>query len=276
MVTMLTNTEFQTYPMNYKQWMDTFGKYRWYRKDGTPRTQYPLDGQWEEIYKLATEYTDISFSYRNIYDVEIFTDEFISLVPINWMRYKTTLELFSGTLDGTNIDPLIFEAGFDRQTSVTENISTTNNVETKTNANSTDNMGQRQTTTNNNIDDKSRSILYEQGVLAYDNLNNTNIGNLGNDYASNFTDNVNVQNNIQTTSENPYTNTNTANGTSSTNGNGNNTRNYGENIHERRINYYDNLAFLRDRADRLKILAPFQQYFEHLFNHVTSYKNKWW
>lgn len=36
-------------------------------------------------------------------------------VPINWMKFKTQLEMFSGTLDGTNIDPEIFEAGFDRK-----------------------------------------------------------------------------------------------------------------------------------------------------------------
>ena len=43
----------------------------------------------------------------------------------------------------------------------------------------------------------------------------------------------------------------------------------------RRINYYDNLAFLRDRMDRLNLIKPFQFYFEYLFNNVTSKKGFW-
>lgn len=253
--------------MTYNIWAQTFGKYRWYHEDGSPRTQYPLDYNWKTIYEIATNAADLAFSYRIIDDPFIFTNEFLANVPINWLRYKTQLELFSGTLDGTTISPDLFEQGFTRELNIKDN--------TNGSGSTSESLGERTDSTSatrdRNIDAKARSINYEQGVQAYDNLNNENIGELGNSYASGFNDSVS-----KTTENSQDTNTTVI-------GEQNNTQNvsssvsvkHSESERVKRINYYDNLAFLRDRMDRLNLIKPFQYYFEYLFNHVSSMTGFW-
>lgn len=262
--------------MPYYVWCDTYGKYRWFHEDGTPRTQYPLDYNWESIYSIATRTADIAFNDRVIYDVDTFTNEFLSNVPINWLKYKTSLEMFSGTLDGLTINPDVFEAGFTRTTNANENNTGNYNINSDTDGAYTDNLGNIDITEANNDTIKNRSILYEQGVQAYDdNLNISNIGNLGNDYASNFTDNVGMTVTNNHHIETARTNTGNTNASTDTAGNSNNNRTFNETIHETRINYYDNLAFLRERMDRLNLLESFQNYFLPYFASVSIYKG-WW
>lgn len=253
--------------MPYNIWAETFGKYRWYHEDGTPRTQYPLDYNWQQIYDIATSAADLAFSYRTITDPYIFTNEFLANVPINWLRYKTQLELFSGTLDGKTIDPDLFNQGFTRKMTHTEEVQGTGTTNDK--------IGER-IDTNNSTDNvtsnaKTRTLNYEQGVQAYDNISNDNIGDYGNDYASNFSDSIGngqeERNNETQSVQGQQENTQTVNsGVNST---------FEESEEVRRINYYDNLAFLRDRMDRLNLIKPFQFYFEYLFNNVTSKTGFW-
>lgn len=260
----------------YPIWCELYGKYRWYHEDGTPRTQYPLNYEWKTIYDIATNTADIAFNYRVIYDIDMFTNDFLSNVPINWMKYKTALEMFSGTLDGTNIDPLMFEAGFTRDTTQNENNNGNYNIDSNTNGTYTDNMGAQSGTEHNTIDNKTRNIVYEQGVQAYDNkITNDDIGELGNDYANTMQDTINLQDSNTQRNESAYTNTGNNGATTNTDGSNTNTRSFAEHIHETRINYYDNLAFLRERMDRLNLLKPFQSYFEPYFINVISYKG-WW
>jgi hypothetical protein len=53
------------------------------------------------------------------------------------------------------------------------------------------------------------------------------------------------------------------------------TGDFTETVKETRINYYDNLAFLRERMEQLNKTKPFYDYFNYLFREVTS-KNGWW
>lgn len=253
--------------MTYDIWAQTFGKYRWYHEDGTPRTQYPLDYNWKNIYDIATSAADLAFSYRIIDDPFVFTNEFLANVPINWLRYKTQLELFSGTLDGNTISPDLFEQGFTRDVTIKDN-TTGNGTTNESLGERTDNATNR---TDRVIDAKARSINYEQGVQAYDNLNNENIGELGNSYASGFNDTVSkttdASDSINTTTTGAQNNTQKVNSSV--------TVEHSEHERLKRINYYDNLAFLRDRMDRLNLIKPFQYYFEYLFNHVSSMTGFW-
>lgn len=256
-----------TKSMTYDVWRDTFGKYCWYHEDGTARTQYPLDYNWKAIYDIATQAADLAFSYRTINNPCVFTNEFLALVPIAWLKYKTSMELMSGTLDGLTIDPQLFEQGYERHLSHKE---TTNGT-----GDSTDVLGEREDssnqTNNSAADVKARAINYEQGVQAYDDLNNDNIGEYGNSYASNFSDTVSKSNSNDTT-ENEYTTgeqTNT-NKTKTTVQN-----EFTEDDKMTRINYYDNLAFLRERMEKINLIEPFQHYFEYLFNNVESMTGFW-
>ena len=339
----MTQSELKPY-MTYEQWCHTLGKYRWYHEDGSPRLYYPLAYEWERIYKTATEDADNYFKTRNIYDPSIFTSQFMANVPINWMKFKTQLEMFSGTLDGTNIDPEIFEAGFDRKLTSTnteqstqdykenstytqdinsgskDNSTTNANATTNQTTNSEDVIGSREdntsidrsqdTTTDTTENSKGRNINYIQGLQAYsDRLDNGNIGELGTDYASNFSDDIREgtrnqtenQTGTETTNfeQGEQTNTSRVEGNSSaksetteekTNestqkivnnaGNTNNMENSGKSEYDlketvRRINYYDNLAFLRERYDRLENFVPFYSYFEPYFASVESFNPAW-
>lgn len=255
--------------MSYHDWCDTLGKYRWYHEDGTSRTQYALDYSWKEIYDIACKTADIAFGYYHINNPEMFTSDFLSMVPVNWLKYKTELEMFSGSLDGKTIDPDMFSAGFERTTRGYNNndYGNTNTYRgTGTNTNETSDTGKQ-------IDDnKQRSINYNQGVQAYGNLSDIEIGDAGNDYASNFNDTIATLDRT-TSNESESNSSNIVNSTDTNTGNSD--TDYYENVKETRISFYDNLAFLRDRLDRLKLLTPFHYYFRPLFISVESIRGDW-
>jgi hypothetical protein len=245
--------------MNYNVWCETFGKYRWYHENGKSRTIYPLEYNWNEIYKYVCKTCDIALAPYIIYDVNLFTSSFLETVPNAWIEYKTIIEMFSGTLDGTNIDPLMFEAGFTRTTNGTVN----NKNQYTGNGVNSNNINSNRTS---NTDTKSRSINYMQGVQAYNNI--PDIGEAGNDYASSMQDNILNGKTTDVNISNDITNNN-INSTDNTD------NTYNETIHETRINYYDNLAFLRDRIDRLKIYKPFSNYFKPLFVNIEGIGGDW-
>lgn len=253
--------------MNYDVWRETFGKYCWYHKDGTARTQYALDYQWKAIYDIAVQSCDIAFSYRTITDPCIFTNEFLALVPVAWLKYKTTLEMMSGTLDGLTLDPESFNKGYERHLSHKENTTGTGN--------GTDVIGERKDTSkqtgNSNGEAKARAINYEQGVQAYDNLTNENIGEYGNSYASNFNDTVSKTTGTDST-ENEYS---TGEQTNTNNVRTQVQNEYSDDETKTQINYQEKLAFLRSRMEKLNLVKPFQEYFEHLFNNVESMTGFW-
>lgn len=299
--------------MVYNVWKETFGKYRWYHEDGTARVIFPLDYNWQAIYDEVTSAADTEFDFWVIDDVADFTSAFLAEVGSNWLKYKTMLELMSGELTGYTISPDVFTAGFTRITDgwvkdeygETEGVNTTGTSDTTGNmtenvsSNATQNYeaygrteteGTKDTATS--ADSKARSINYVQGIQAYDNsINNTNIGEFGNDYASTMNDTVSFSNGTEDTdttgttdetitSETTSTSTqdtgrdtteaNRTTGSSDRDTRGTKDNTYSETVKEERINFYDNLAFLRERADRLNLIVPFHDYFKHLFQHVTS------
>ena len=270
--------------MTYAQWCETYGKYRWYHENSLERLYYPLDYEWKRIYESCTKYADMYFNDRIIYEPSIFTANFLVNVPINWMKFKTELEMFSGTLDGTTIDPNMFNQGFTRDTTENENNDDTDNVKSSQTGNIDENLGARTDRTftdgTQDADSKSRAIDYNQGVQAYDNnINNNNIGELGNNYASNMTDSVTKTHGANTQEVETQTGKqeNTTDSANEYTGNAKSNRNRSrtEHIHETRINYYDNLAFLRERQDRLNVFKDFYSYFEPYFAHAEGFTGAW-
>jgi hypothetical protein len=262
--------------MLYSEWADAYGLYRWYRKDGSPRILMPLGGNYKSIYDIVTREADLKFNCFEIQDIIFFTNEFLSEVSTAWMKFKTELELVTGTLDGTNIDPNVFEAGYDRTT--TQTITGTVGVSgtTDTNITSNDTIGQRTDNTTVNTNDKARNIQYNQGVQAFDTeITNDDIGELGRNWASGFSDAVQLGD--QTTEfkqgeqENTSSQTNKSTGTQNTTSE----NKFSEEVHEKRINYYDNLAFLRDRFDRIKDVKPFYEYLMPCFKTITVMSKNW-
>lgn len=258
--------------MKYYEWCNLQGKNRWYHDNGSARVILDLDYNWADIFNVVTANADLYFAAWEIpCDIDFFTAQFFAMVPTAWFKYKTVFEMFSGTLDGTAINPDVFEAGFTRTTNssrVEDNTYTDNDVVTS-NANGTS----TQDAHSDVVDTKQRSLSYNQGVQGLTNINNNNIGNLGNKYASGIGDNIltsetdyGLQNVHATTADNSTRNRQNSEDKSDT---------FTETIHETRINYYDNLAFLRERLDRLKNLVPFHSYFESLFYLVQSLKGDW-
>ena len=260
--------------IQYDTWAETMGKYRWRHEDGTPRTYYKLDYDWEPIFDIVTKEADMYFMPRLVECPDFFTSEFLARVPMAWIKFKTQLELLSGMLDGTTIDPELFEQGFDRTFKRTENVKS----DVNDSSNSSATMGSRTDSTqskdNTTTDDKARTIDYEQGVQGYDN-GFGDIGGNGNQYASRMVDTLNPSK-TETAGENTFQQGEQVN-TGSQSGNTNGTQETGETIeeHVKRINYYDNLAFLRDRMDRLENVKPFYSYFLDLFTHVDSFSKGW-
>lgn len=252
--------------MSYDAWCEVYGKYRWYHEDGTTRTIYPLEYQWKNLYDIVTKQCDLRLQFEPIYDVETFTSEFLALVNDAWLKYKTELEMFSGTLDGTNIDPLMFEAGFTRTIEGSQKGSGDSSTTSQNTNSSTQSMGERTDTAEN----KARGINYVQGVQGLS-PETTPIGQMGTGHASTMQDNISEQ----TATVGNQNNTSSSSGSASGNDNYNNNVTYNEKVHETRINYYDNLAFLREREDRLKYYKPFYSYFLPLFKEIRS-MNGWW
>lgn len=282
--------------MRYADWKNLYGGYRWYKGDGSARVILPLDYSWENIYKIVTQDCDLYFDTWEIPDdIEEFTDSFLALVPTAWFRYKTKIEMFLGTLDGTTIDPAMFEAGYTRTTdssqqdtgteSKTTNV--TNTVNSSENSTSSLNVGEQtnSTITASDSSQKSRALNYLQGVQGLVDVNVGNIGDLDNRYASNIADNVGTGIASGETDETLGSRKDNSSGNVTTNysGNGNeavqdNTSNdmaFHETVHETRINYYDNLAFLRDRLDRIDMLQSFHKEFEKLFYSCVAMCKRW-
>lgn len=247
-------------PLTYSKWCDTIGMYRWYREDGTERTIYRLDYNWKPIYDKAIHTADVYFAARVIYDPVEFTNEFLATVPLAWEKYKTSLELISGMLDGNTIDPEYFEAGYERTTEQTVDGTS------KTDSTTTAVVGQR--VDSNDAENLERQLNYQQGVQALDGqISNGNIGRLGNDKASGIVDVVNQSNNTAVTG--PQTNTGEGKSAAET-------KNVlKENVREKRFNYYDNLAFLRDRMVLIDTVKPFYTYFNDLF-YASKRMEGWW
>lgn len=269
--------------MSYREWCEVFGIYRWYHKDGNPRTYYPLDYNWKAIYDGVTRDTDIYFDNYWISNVSAFTDEFLSLVPITWQKYKVKFEMLTGTLDGTNIDPKVFEAGFDRTTETESNRKYDSTNKNKVTDNDTNILGSRvDNVTEGRYTDtknKGRGINYSQGVQAYDGqVTENNIGDLGLDFADSMSEQLSkgreetAGDTTSTTGAQTNTATGETKGDSETNMN--TSAKYKETISERRINFYDNLAFLRERMEQLKSIEPFHYSFKHLFRDVYAI-NEW-
>lgn len=225
----------------YGEWieMQGLGKIRWYLGDEEgnpdttkPRTYYELEDNWKKIWDIATRTVDEYFFHRKILFPEEFTDDFIARVPMAWQKMRTTLEMMTD-LYGLSIDPEEFYAGYDRETDRTENVTTTNDIETATeklerniegeridvssmSGNVNQNIGQRidsgkstvdgtqrlgERTTNNNgntttdTDNRTRDELYAPGTQAYEGqLGDNTIGRLGGDYIESLNDHVNISN----------------------------------------------------------------------------------
>ena len=281
----ITSAELKTF-ITYDQWCEGEGKYRWRFENGNPRLYYPLEYEWEEIFNFVTDNTDRYFKHRtiDIDNISVFSAQFIANVPFNWMKFKTELEMFSGTLDGTNIDPELFNQGFDRELSSTNIEADKQTAKTSTESNSNDIIGSRKDTNDVTKTEKGqtkqRNINYVQGVQAYDDdITNDNIGELGNNFASNFSDSVGI--NESSGSENTkfsqgeQENSSNIDGSSSGNSTRDTTTNFGLTEKMRRINYYDNLAFLRERYEKLGGFKEFHEYFEPYFATVESLRPFW-
>lgn len=102
--------------MPYHQWTKRLGENRWYLENGKPRVYTTLDYQWKPVYDFVCKQTDMAFHDRIISDIPYFTDQFLFLVPGAWLKFKTSLEMFLGSLTGININPQEFYAGFERWT----------------------------------------------------------------------------------------------------------------------------------------------------------------
>lgn len=260
--------------VSFAHWADTIGKYRWVHEDGSTRTYNKLDYQWQAIYDAVTAECDMYYHYREITDPIYFTSEFLARVPMAWLKFKTEFELVTGQLDGTTISPDLFNQGFTREfsRSLTDSgngyLSDSHAVY---NGARTDTMS---TSEDSSVDDKTRVINYQQGVQAYDS-GMGGIGQLGNDYASGMQDTVSPSSGSMTgfttttigKQDNSITHTQRSEDSSA----------QSEIIREKveRINFYDNLAFLRDRVDRLDMIKPFYSYFNDLFIDVCSYSGNW-
>lgn len=253
--------------MTYDEWCEVYGQWRWYHEDGTPRTFLPIPGDYPELFGIVTKQADMAFTGREIHDPDVFTREFLRTVPVAWNNFKVEFEMFTGTLDGTNIDPDIFEAGFIRDTEQTETNDALGNSSGSSTGSSTVINGARTDTGDN----KSRSISYDQGVQAYNETTTDDIGTHGNDYASGMVDNVSKTSNT-TGAETDTQNTQTS---TTNNSRAINDRKYKEHIKETRINYYDNLAFMRERFDRVQRFKPFEEYFFPCFAHAESMTGDW-
>lgn len=261
-------------PLNYMQWCDTIGKRRWYHEDGTPRTYLAFDYQWKPIYDAVTVEADLYFMTRSILDPLYFTSEFLARVPMAWQKFKTEFELLTGTLDGTAISPDLFEQGFTR--SFKRSVDSTGTA--TENGTGSVTQGERTDSTSSSgsvsADGKSRDISYLQGVQAYPDTG-AGIGEYGNDYASSMIDHISNSN----SSDSQSVTTKIGAQTNKTNQSSNRTDsgNVAEEINEevKRINFYDNLAFLRDRFDRLDNIKPFYSYFDDLFIDVVSCRGNW-
>lgn len=264
----------------YKDWCIKLGQYRWYDEEGRARTFVDLDYEWGTIFNIITSNTDYLFENYVVEDVDYFTRHFIDTVPVAWLKFKTELEMFLGTLDGTNINPREFKAGFERWTNhnlgrgarQVQERNATGEMTTDSSGNNSTSIGLQSATS------KNRGIAYNQGVQAYNNqINNNNIGELGNDYASGMNDSVSISN-VQ-----PRTDTGENASNSKTNQETNSTdvlnnqsaEVFGEHIREERINYYDQLAFLRERFDRIERFDSFQRYFLPLFTAVEGMSVPW-
>ncbi len=306
---------------DYRAWSETIGQYRWEHADGSPRTYYPLEWQWQRVYDAVTQTADLYFMHRNIEDVLFFTDEFLARVPLAWEKFKTELELLSGTLDGTNIDPEIFTSGYDREFTRTQTQSSTVHDTSTGNIQFGERIDSEDSTDSADRDGKARDIQYQQGVQAYDG-SFPDIGSGGNDFASGMVDHVETENqtaqrngkardiqyqqgvqaydgsfpdigsggndfasgmvdHVETENQTAQRNTTAVTGAQTNkqqvDGTTAGEQEIGETEREkvRRINYYDNLAFLRDRIDRLDQIKPFYSYFLDLFTGTESMQKAW-
>lgn len=275
-------------PLTYQEWTELWGKYRWYHKNGIARTTLPLDYEWEHIYEQITQQTDLYFANWELPEnITEFTDRFLSLVPTAWLKTKTEFEMFLGTLNGKTIDPLMFEAGFTRTTdSNTERDGTfegRSDGDSSSIANSEENTTQDSYTDSHHTDagSKGRNLSYQQGVQGLNNINEGNIGALGNKYASGMVDTIATSDNNTDDDygERRGNSTNVGDVTSEYSNNDTRTEDvdtkFHETVKETRINYYDNLAFLRERADRLKLIKPFYSHFEHIFTLCKALGKNW-
>lgn len=258
--------------MTYLEWTETYGRYRWYHSNGDARVILPLDYNWKEVYDNITRDADIHFASWEIpCDAAYFTSQFYSALPTAWFKYKTVFEMFSGTLDGNTINPDVFEAGYTRTTTsqrVEDNIyDEDETVQSTATATSTQDA---RTDTNNT---KQRTLSYAQGAQGLTTVNNGNIGELGTKYANGIGDNVLIG---DTNYGEQNVNANTSDkSTRSRSNTEDKSDKFNETVHETRINYYDNLAFLRERLEKLKMLEPFHKYLEPLFYMAQSMRGDW-
>lgn len=244
--------------MLYCEWAETFGQNRWIRSDGTPRTIYPLDYNWERIFNDACKQVDFYFHNRELpCDSMTFTTEFLSLVPEAWMKYKTQLEFFSGTLTGETINPEEFHAG--RKHEMIRELTDDRNEK----IGSRKDTQQSSTNVEESSGNKERSMRYEQGVQAVS-PRNSNIGELGTDYLSEMNDG------ILNSERNGNTNGDTTVKTGAQK-NETNTKVYEKITEDNEIvNYYDQLAFARSRMEMMDDFKSFYEYFQPLFFDVEG------
>lgn len=263
--------------MPYPIWAERLGSNRWYDSQGNPRIYSTLDQDWKKIFDLVTRDADRVFHMRTIEDVPYFTDHFLSMVPHAWEKFKVQLEMFMGTLTGVNIDPQEFYAGFERWT--THNLTWDDDETVSNSADSTTHSENDSTDTSDfgeqTGEGRTRQINYVQGVQDNDReFTDANIGLLGADYASGNSDAVSLSEKAAYTDKNTGNSVTDGDNHSSSKG----TRAYDrkeafdEHIKENRINFYDQLAFLRERFDRLGGLRMFWQEFEPLFTSVSYFE----
>ncbi len=230
------------------------------------------------MYENVTKQADLHFnSYELPCNVENFTNLFLTAVPDAWMKFKVQIELFLGTLDGTNINPDVFEAGYINTFNSTEKIN--REKDSGTGYNSTDTTTgessshvENTSSSNGTSSNSSQSENYVQGVqsgipLEVQNASGVNKTTGNGSTTGSETGSGNTTSNME--------NTGTSSGNSSTSEGENVTRTLDETRKETRINYYDNIAFLRERVEKLPGYKPFYELLEYCFATVTLKGGRW-
>lgn len=266
--------------IKYADWRKDFGLYCWYHEDGTPRTFSELDNGWKELYDTVTASTDMRFHNKtiDIEQLEWFTSEFLYQVPYSWIKFKTTIEYYFGALTGKEMGTDFFKDVVNRWLTHEGGRGVDASGTNETSANSTGSNNNKWNTTYGQQQNtsKGRSIAYNQGVQKYagTELRNENIGELGRDYASGFTDNVGI-NMIDSRVDNGTSDTNTKSDGKVT---GKNTaksqmaEKYTDHETTDKIQYYPLLNYLKTRVEDLPRIQTFDRELLKLFRHIDSFQ----
>lgn len=266
--------------ISYPEWCKDFGKYRWVHEDGLPRTLSSLTEEWAELFNTVTRSADMRFHNKEIeYDnIEWFTSEFLHQVPYSWLRFKTSIEFFFGSLTGKEMDANFFNGQVDRFITheggrgidASGESTATSSATGKDQNTWATTYGETQGTS------KGRSIAYNQGVQKYagTELRPENIGELGRDYASGFTDTIGVNygsiHDDNGTNNTDRTSSGNSKGTSKTKSQM--AEQYTDHEIKKQMNYFPMLSYLSKRIESMETIRSFDYELIKLFRKIDTYK----